>query len=292
MEVDDDWRLWMITWLASYPKSGNTWVRLFLEAYLQDMKPDINDIRSSCADTATAFYEVDEKIEVEDLSLAEQMMTRPMAILRINYLFQERIGNKYPVLVKTHNANISIADVKLIPAHLTKKVLLIIRDPRELVYSFARHFGLSLDEAIESICQKDFALKAKKGMKMAQYLMSWSWHIESYINDEMLDVAVVKYEDLLNNPLNTFIWILNQLEIEMDEEKVRIAIERCDVKRMMKQEDEKGFKEASQYAERFFGQKYEERLTREQEAKIVKECGETMRIFNYLEAEEKMECVG
>ena len=26
----------MIIWLASYPKSGNTWVRLFLKSYLSD----------------------------------------------------------------------------------------------------------------------------------------------------------------------------------------------------------------------------------------------------------------
>ena len=35
-----------IVWLASYPKSGNTWTRAFLTAYLgdEDQAVDINDL--------------------------------------------------------------------------------------------------------------------------------------------------------------------------------------------------------------------------------------------------------
>ena len=280
----------MITWLASYPKSGNTWIRMFLDAYLRDADPDINSVRTSCSDNMTAFHKVHNKIKVEDLPLEEQLLTRPMALLRLNYLFDEEtvLGQKpkgVPLLVKTHNANVTVLDVRMIPPQITKKVLLVLRDPRKLVYSFAKHFGLSLEDAVDSICKKDYALDGQTGTKMIQYLMSWGWHTQSYITADDLDVAVVRYEDLVGNPLNNFIWILKQLDLEADEEKVKLAIERCELSRLMKQEDKNGFKEASEKAKRFFGAKYEERLTQEQKERIEEECGEMMRTFKYLEEE-------
>ena len=75
------------------------------------------------------------------------------------------------------------------------------------------------------------------------------------------------------------------VDLEVDEKKVKLAIERCELSRLMKQEDKNGFKEASEKAKRFFGAKYEERLTQEQKERIEEECGEMMRTFKYLEEE-------
>lgn len=280
----------VISWLASYPKSGNTWVRLFLDAYLRDKEPDINDVVTSCSDNMAAFHKVHNKIEITDLPLYEQLLARPMSLLRLNYLFDDeslKAVEKAPLLVKTHNANITVAHVTLIPPQLTKKVLLIVRDPRDLVLSFAQHCGLSLEKAVIAICKNDYAMEGDaKGKKLVQYLMNWNWHTKSYVNAKNLEVVVVRFEDLKYNPFNNFCWILKKLDIDVDEEKVRRTIKRCELSNMMKQEDDNGFKECSEKTERFFGAEKKEQLSDAQREMIEESCGEMMKLFKYIGEEE------
>ena len=101
----------MISWIASYPKSGNTWVRLFLEAFLLDQiqELDPNNTFVSQGDSGALDYQAATTIVIDRITEQESWMwamLRPAAL--INLVNRQK---KRPILVKTHWANIKIDDI-------------------------------------------------------------------------------------------------------------------------------------------------------------------------------------
>ena len=127
-----------LVWLASYPKSGNTWLRAFLANYLIDgTEPvSINDMQKiSFGDSSAPAY--------ADLGRCNPATLTPAQVVALRDRHLERVSGNAPInFVKTHNAHTRIAGRRLIPARLTRAAIYIIRDPRDLVLSYADHFGL------------------------------------------------------------------------------------------------------------------------------------------------------
>jgi len=262
-----------IVWLASYPKSGNTWVRCFLDAYFLG-EVDINEIICSLSDDNSLRHQIGDGSDVRDLPVDLQQLTRPMAMLRLVRMYNENKIDGVPLFVKTHSANMLTNGIELLPQMLTKAVIHIIRDPRDVAISFAKHMGVDIDTAIEYMGDKYRVLKTDEGLKVIDFLSSWRMHSLSYYDSDHHNVRTFVYEDMLKNPVDNFCEILRHSGVDPDRERVRKSLEMVKIEKLRAQEEKNGFYESSPRAKnQFFGKggsRWKEKLTPLQAKRIEK----------------------
>lgn len=264
-----------IVWLASYPKSGNTWVRAFLHNYIVNAQQphSINNlIDFSVAECAGAFFGAD----AAGLSTEQVQALRPAV--------HEQLTRLHPdlVFVKTHNANLAVHGVPLCTPGLTAGAVFIVRDPRDVAVSYAAFARRNVDEIIDFVADPN-AANATDAHQVFEHLSSWSRHAISWVAAQKR--LLVRYEDLLAEPERYFARIIRFIgtgEVEQERLKRAIAFSGFDV--LAGQEAVEGYRAAGS-AEIFFragraGQ-WREQLTREQAARIEAAHGEIMQKFGY-----------
>ncbi len=284
-----------IVWIASFPKSGNTWVRLFLDAYFMG-EVDINDIVASIADDNSIRHALgaglDNHYDIRTLPVDVQWLARPMALLRLVCAYRINkmdTGVNIPLFVKTHNAHTISNGIEALPEMLTRSTICIVRDPRDVLPSYAKHMGMDMDSALDLMLNKHHVLKAgKEAAKVSDFVSSWPMNVRSYLDADSHDVKVFKYEDMRENPEENFARILRHAGVEPDPQRIKRALEICDLEKLREQEKEKGFRESSPHAENeFFGEGkmggWKGKLTPNQQRKLEKACGPIMKRLGYVE---------
>ena len=239
-----------IVWLASYPKSGNTWLRAFLANYQsKDRGPvSINHLDSNPSNRA-AFDDL-AGIEASDCSNVEIDCLRP-EIHR--YLAK---GCSETLFWKTHDAfTLTPNHEPLIPISGTRGAIYIIRNPLDVAISFAHHFNISVDEAIRRMGNDDYAIaETKKGLhiQLRQRLLSWSGHVCSWVDQQAIPVCIIRYEDMYLRPAETFGTVLRFVGIDLSEDRLNRALSHSSFAALREQEKSRGFKERSPNASVFF----------------------------------------
>lgn len=274
-----------LTFLASFPKSGSTWVRAFLAAYIRRLEGadsfDIADVPlSSESDSRLKrFAEVLAK-PASELTEAEIDAARAEVQRRL----AKQVGDKR--VIKTHNARVRHAGTPLIDRQATSRVVYVVRNPLDVVDSLADHANLSLDGAITLMANRQHQLKRNDSM-VTQYLDSWSEHVKSWTMHRAFPVLVVRYEDLKHLPQERFSELIRFLGWEFSEEHVRWAIEQTAFDRLSSQEVQNGFAEVSGVAKtgRFFrkgvSDRWREILTPAQAIHVVQTHQAMMRQAGY-----------
>jgi hypothetical protein len=271
-----------ILWLASYPKSGNTWLRIFLGNVFNnaDRPLDINRL---------GVYTYGEMSP----DLYERVAGRPLATLDDLTLFRLRpqvhrlLARLRPdtVIVKVHSAVAMIEEVPTVTPEVTAGAIYVVRNPLDMVLSYADHYGLSLDQAIEAISSYHNRTATAPG-SVCQYLCDWSGHVKSWTEAPGLTPHVVRYEDLLAEPREHFAGILGFMRLEIPKARLRRAVEFSAFGELQRQERQRGFREKSRNAERFFRQgeagAWRQALTTAQADRLVQAHEPTMRRFGYL----------
>lgn len=268
----------MIGWIASYPKSGNTWMRALIEAWHLG-EVDINDMRISSGDNDPYPYQIVAPVPIAELPIEEKLMLRPAALLHMAKIYHRR-----PLLLKTHHANIRTCGVDLIPPPATEWGIYLVRDPRDLVISLADNMGLTLDDAIERMERENWTIG--RNDKPPHVLTDWSNHVTSWTDAEEFRVCTVRYEDMVIDPAGTFAQVLGFLNWRGTREKLIGAVEQAAFDKLWRQEESRGFKEGSPKAQRFFRHgtagHWENILTPRQAARIESAHVDVMRRFGYL----------
>ena len=240
-----------IIWLASYPKSGNTWVRIFLHA-LHKGSDDIDDLESIEATNgiASARGMMDEQLGIDSSELPDY------DIQKLRPLIYKQLAKESDkdLIIKTHDAAFH-GGIMTFPKDATKKVILIVRNPFDMVASYANHMSCSIEHAVLSLCNGKSTLaksKRKFGSQIQQYMGSWSDFYNSWKNTYREEVVVIKYEDLKQNGFQTFKKIVSAIGWEKTDEQIQKAIDAVDFNKLKKMETEKGFKERPDKTESFF----------------------------------------
>ena len=272
-----------IVWLASYPKSGNTWVRMFLDAYFLD-EVDINDVVCSVADDRAGLYAIGDGTKAEELPVDLQHLTRPMAFLRLVRQYN-KANHGIPLFVKTHTAHMLANGVELLPMSLTKSVIFIVRDPRDVLPSFSKHMGCDLDQGIEWMNDK-YRTLASRETRVADFISSWDDHTKSFLNADTHNVRVFRYEDMRANPVEQFAEILRHAGVEPDLFKVKRALNLVELDKLREAEKKEGFTESSHHAkDQFFGKGevggWKGKLNDKQRFRIEKLFGRVMKRLGY-----------
>lgn len=270
-----------ICWLASYPKSGSTWIRLLLSHYHSGIA-DINDIRGVSGDKGSYFWHAVSYQDMSDMTPHEIACLRPAALCH-----QLAANPSDPLPVKTHHWNATVDEIPLIPPGVTKGAVYIVRDPRDVVLSVASYYELSIDKAIDMMADES---RKPKDPILGHYTSSWSNHVRSWLaNDVPWPMACVQYEHLSEHPVDTFAGILHFMGYDLDMDKVREAVNACSLDKCRAQEKENPFKE-NMSKNPFFGSggsRWRDVLTDKQVRRIESDHGLAMKGLGYLsEAEE------
>jgi hypothetical protein len=278
----------MIRWIASYPKSGNTWIRLFLMAYEDPGAFDLNQRSANhTQDTNADVYEQVAKAELQCLSDAEARLLRGAVLVRLSRFAQANSGG--PAYLKTHSANVTVNGLAWIPPDFTNRSVYILRDPRDVAISLADHLGLTLGGAIDVM--GDQQRKLDRGFGGVHVpLMSWSMHVQSWRRDLPYDQFALRYEDLLADPGRWLQAVLNFFGLRFDRTRFNNALELTSFERLRAEEDEHGYDAKSDHQARFFRTGkvggWRDALSAEQAARIEVDHGVVMRECGYgLESE-------
>lgn len=275
-----------IVWLASYPKSGNTWFRVFLTNLLSDKKEaaDINNLLYSPIASSRSLFDDATGLNSSELTSNEIQNLRPEVY---NYIASK---SKEIIYFKIHDAyTFSSLGIPLINHKITKAVLYFIRNPLDVAVSFAHHSNVSMDKMVKIMADENYAFCYKTDklhLQLEQKLLSWSNHVNSWVNQSKLPILVIRYEDMQLNNFETFKKAVQFIGLKHTDNQIEKALQLSNFKEMQKQEKEKGFSERSPKSNIFFRKgiigSWKEELSELQVKKICSNHRDMMIKFGYL----------
>jgi hypothetical protein len=286
-------------WLASYPKSGNTWFRMLVaNLSAKDGKAvDINDLPEG-GGIASARGPFDHLLLIDSglLTHNEIDSLRPRVY---EELARGAEDNEYdtaqeipPVrFVKMHDAYTLTpkGEPLLAGQRGAEGAIVIVRDPRDVAPSVANHHRCSVDEAIAFMNDRDAAYCVKANRQYSQFrqkLPGWSAHIASWLDQTDIPVHLIRYEDMRTDTVNTFRRALEFAERPASDEDISRAVHHADFAELRRQEQDKGFTESPRRPGGLFFRRGEagawrDELTPEQAARIEAAHAPMMRRLGY-----------
>jgi len=224
-------------WLASYPKSGNTWLRCLLDAYQSNGYLDINNIRTATSDGGATIMQGVSPMPLGQLGLHGELLLRPAALLNLFCRMRR------PFYIKTHFANLTLPNMPpCIPRAFTDRAVYVLRDPRSVVMSFSKFFGFPVQAAVEAMNNKDLTIGNTPDFSRT-LLSSWSNHVASWTAEKEFPVHAVKYEDMVEDTAKELTEIIEFLGWEVDASRVARAVRAAESSKLQAAEKENGFNE-------------------------------------------------
>ena len=276
-----------IIWLASYPKSGNTWFRVFLTNLLRNAEApaSINELESTPIASARGIFDENMGFEASDLAADEIDRLRPELYIHLAENAEE------PFFMKIHDAYTHVAkNIPLVPEEATGCALYFIRNPLDVAVSFAHYTGSDYDTSISFMSDETFAFCSKPDRlhnQLRQKLLSWSDHVLSWVDRAPFPVCLLRYEDMKSRPLETFTKAVRFAGFHHTREYIQKAIDFSSFDVVQQQEETEGFLENSPSPSHFFRKgkagSWRDELSVEQVQRIVHDHREVMRRFEYLD---------
>ncbi len=239
-----------IVWVASYPKSGNTWLRIFLLNLFaggHEPVPLSQVSRMSTGDTVLDWYRAVDARDPADWTTAEVAQLRLAAQRHLAGLKDDSI------FVKTHAALVPMAGQPPFDMTVSGGAVYIVRNPLDIAPSYARHLGLGLDEIIEIMATPDHMLPRTQGL--AEFIQGgWSQNVASWTARPSPAIHVVRYEDMVVATQASFAAICAFLHLETTRERLKAALDHAALPTLTRLEGEQGFSERTTSQARFFGE--------------------------------------
>ena len=236
-----------IFWIASYPKSGNTWMRAIISSlfFSKDGIFDFKFLKSIRNFESSENYEFVKSINIKDYKNLNNLDIISKYRLEAQKRFNQNLKNKNVVFFKTHSANVSIKNFPYTSKNTAVGLIYMVRDPRDIVISYSSHKNASSDEIINLLINE----MATYSITNPQFLSSWNHHYNSWIG---LDVPkiIIKYEDLFKNTekkIWDIVYFFNNnfnIKFENIEIKINNILNSTNFKKLQDHETKYGFNES------------------------------------------------
>jgi len=236
-----------IIWLASFPKSGNTWARSFLANYFQPPGKtiDINSLRQfTTADVRQDFFDRANGAPYRGRDMADWIRVRPKAL---RLIAGAKEGHHF---VKTHCQVMTYAGTPLIPPEVTAAAVYMVRNPFDVAPSYARHTAVDIDTVIDRMSDPTATNGGSTGIM--EIVGRWDDHIRSWTEAPGLPLHVMRYEDMLANAEKAYRGLLGFLRVPVDKLQMQRTLAATSFRAMQRQERDKGFRERPEGMAQFF----------------------------------------
>lgn len=286
-----------MNFVVSYPKSGNTWIRLATAAYrLQDADlADLLNFQSENGEISRALrfgdtdhyhFQAVSPLKIKEVDFPVEIQLRPAAMIALEREVSIA-STRIPPLVKSHHFYGEINDIPLWHSSWTDRVVNPVRDPREICCSFAAHLGKTYEETAEFM-NKTRARTLGDDLNQTQHFFStWSNHVRGWVDADDFPVCTVRYEDLNAQPVDVFYEVFDFLDFpDLTRRRVRKAVEKTQFDKLQRAEEEHGFVEQSEDQDQFFRSGktdgWKDELPTDVARKIEEDHGEMMEALGYL----------
>ncbi len=236
-----------IIWLASFQKSGNTWLRALLGNYLapKGQRLGINQLnRFTTGDLRRDFFDRAAGGRFAGTTVEDSIAIRA----RVQRLIAESKSGHH--FVKTHSKIATYSNAPLINPEVTAAAIYVLRNPFDVVPSFARHAGKPIDDMITAMTDPNAAYRSADGI--FEVLGRWDDHVESWLSAPGLPCHLMRYEDILADTESAMHRLLDFLRIPVQRGQMRRAIRASSFSEMKRQERQQGFTERPANMQAFF----------------------------------------
>lgn len=274
-----------LCWLASYPKSGSTWLRAMLTVYLDPSRPLDLDRLVGFNDVDRLQRLIDETgIDVALLDDADQAELRAALFRR-----EAAAATSGPRFVKTHLANrhVSATTGQLFDQHCGRAVY-VLRHPFDVAVSYSHYVPQPLSRIVELMCSDETVLDRPgtgRPRVLAQPMTSWAGHVNSWVHQPALPVLTIRYEDMMDDAAGALSEAVDFVGLQRSTDALDAAVAATTFGRLSDSESRSGFRERAPLAERFFrrgivGEGWEA-LTAGQRERLADSGGDVMDRFRY-----------
>ena len=237
----------MIFWIASYPKSGNTWLRILLASYFYT-KDGIFDEK-----VLKKIDQFPQKKFFDSFNFDQKI---PTDTIKFWIKAQEKINQDKKVkFFKTHNAFGKLNNFDFTNIENSIGCVYIVRDPRNVITSLKNFYEMNDDQAFKWITNKNqYIYDVHKfetiGYSNFQFISSWDTNFESWKIQKQIPIKVIKYEDLLNETYTVFYDVINFINKTINSEekifknKIKNAVNSSLFSKLKEKEKKEGFSEA------------------------------------------------
>ncbi len=235
----------MIIWIASYPKSGNTWLRSLISSYYFSEDGLFNQ------NSLPFIQQFPQKKYFKSFNYNPKIITDTAKF----WISAQKIINmdKKIKFFKTHNVLGSVNNSKFTDKKNTLGCIYVVRDPRNIITSLQNHYEMTKEESLNFMLNENkfiYDYSIKDDYSNFQFISSWEKNYQSWLNQKNFSVMMIKYEDLIKDTLETFKKVIKFIEFitksqkAYNEEKAKISIQSTTFEKMKQIERKDGFIES------------------------------------------------
>ncbi len=237
----------MIFWIASYPKSGNTWLRILISCYYYTENGLFYE------NVFKKIGQFPEKMHFTSFEYDKNIVTDTT---RFWIKAQEKINDDNKLkFFKTHNAFGALNNNHFTNSKNSIGAIYVVRDPRNVITSLKNHYELNDEQALKWMMnEKNFIYDVEKfkvdGYSDFQFVSSWNTNFKSWKSQKKIPIKIIKYEDLLNETYMVFKDVVEFINMttnnkqKIDKEKLKNAVNSTLFDKLKDSEQKNGFSEA------------------------------------------------
>jgi hypothetical protein len=269
--------------LASYPKSGNTWLRSIIgNFYNFDKEFSLNNLKSiPLLSIKKHFSEFENKVYINNNELHFDWVSQN--IIKCQNILNNK--ENHLNIFKTHSARHKNFTNETVNAGF----IYIVRDPRDIIVSLKNFSGREIDKTIDEFLFSKSLMITTNGAQ--ELLSTWELNVQSWINYNSVPRLIIRYEDVKLNPkeiilnIKEFLNKIHSLNINLRDQDIDKIVENTNFNNLKKLEDKNGFDEATKHS-KFFrsgtSNQWKDVLTNAQVKLIEKNLKSLMKYFNYI----------
>ena len=251
-------------YIASYPRSGSTWCRAFINELLNyteglDSSIDLNEkinsesLNLNTGPVVSSRCWFDEQLGFDSSDLFQDEIDNFRKIISQDLPIYYECGNFY----KVHDALFLNSNDRnpIIPIKNCKGIIYLIRNPLDVCISLTNFYSWSILESMNFLINERASVsnhENKISPQLRQYLGSWDYHVQSWTKHSLLPILVMRYEDLILNPFSNFQKIANFINLPCNEKTLRKIIKNVEFNSLQKRELKYGFNERPRSCKSFF----------------------------------------
>jgi len=237
----------MIFWIASYPKSGNTWIRTLISSYYYTEDGIFKESK---------IHNIDQFPQKKYFKDFKYDKTIVNDTARLWLKAQKKINlDKKLRFFKTHNAFGNLNGNPFTDNTNSIGAIYVVRDPRNVITSLKNHYELNDNQAYSWMINENNYLYdihnfKEDGYSDFQFISSWSTNYKSWKVQKKIPIKIIKYEDLLNETYLIFKDLINFINIivnnseQINRDKLKKVIDSTLFDKLRKEEQDKGFTES------------------------------------------------